>query len=300
MPSVSYLAPGAYSWVVPGRVHFVTIDTYGAGYRVDVGGGLWAYPGIRSVQAVSPGEILRVRVGGSPYAPVPGYNGGGAGHNYGIQPFYAGDIEATTVGYGASDVRRGGDTEAHRVQTAAGGGGLGLTYLPEYEVDYGNGWMPYGWPPPPTLPLFPLEATIMQASSSASGSSGGDDGAPGYPAALGGYFTDTDLFGPNPTDRVSLPGAGGGGQSGGDGGVVWRGTALTPGGPPPWAWREFYYSPTSGHPGTFYSAAPTDGVERPDGDTLVLFKEDGRVDIQWDTPENQGGWSLGSINWNPW
>ncbi len=89
-------------YTVPGGVHHVVVETWGAG----AGG-----PGghARGTLAVTPGELLRVRVGGSN-----GFNGGGAGGAFGGN------------GGGATDVRRGGDSLADRVVIAGGGGGGGI------------------------------------------------------------------------------------------------------------------------------------------------------------------------------
>lgn len=76
---------------------------------------------------VTPGENLRLRVGGNadrPALPVPtsgvtgGYNGGGNGGDSAVSPHSAG-----YGGGGATDIRQGGDALANRVLVAGGGGG---------------------------------------------------------------------------------------------------------------------------------------------------------------------------------
>ena len=75
--------------------------------------------------AVTPGAVLQIYVGGQAtdvgnITPAPGgFNGGGAGGQYGAG------------GGGASDVRVGGNAWANRVAVAGGGGG-GNTGCPDY------------------------------------------------------------------------------------------------------------------------------------------------------------------------
>ena len=72
---------------------------------------------IRATLAVSSGQQLTVLVGGQGSLGVGGYNGGGG------SAFGAGSIGSGQGGGGASDIRVGGDDNAHRVIVAAGGGG---------------------------------------------------------------------------------------------------------------------------------------------------------------------------------
>src|SRR5204863_444651 len=82
-------------------VQYVVVETWGAG-----AGGLGGHVG--GTIAVTPGEVLRVRVGGSN-----GFNGGGAGGAFGGN------------GGGATDGRRGGESLPDRVVIAGRGGGVG-------------------------------------------------------------------------------------------------------------------------------------------------------------------------------
>ncbi|MCU1467070.1 MAG: fibronectin type protein, partial [Actinomycetia bacterium] len=101
-PATTFTYTGTVAeYTVPAGVHYVVIDTWGA-----QGGGLGGHAG--GTIAVTPGEVLRVRVGGSN-----GFNGGGAGGTFGGN------------GGGATDVRQGGDTLADRVVVGGGGGGNG-------------------------------------------------------------------------------------------------------------------------------------------------------------------------------
>ncbi len=116
-------------WVVPMGVTEVMINAYGgqgghgSGPTYDDNrGGLGAFA--TGVLTVSPGDTLRIRVGGSGQnAKVAdmaqgGWNGGGVG---GLDTEYVGNGAAG--GGGATDVRLGGNGLEYRVLVAAGGGG---------------------------------------------------------------------------------------------------------------------------------------------------------------------------------
>lgn len=100
------------------------------------GGGLGGQ--VTAAVPVTPGAVLKVRVGGTAGGPLPapdngwstagGYNGGGSALIYTRYPNLAG-------GGGATDVRLGGDTLADRIVVGGGGGGG----VPD------NGYLP-GWP----------------------------------------------------------------------------------------------------------------------------------------------------------
>ena len=102
-PATTFSYTGTVAqYTVPAGVHYVVVDTWGA-----QGGGLGGHAG--GTIAVTPGEVLPVRVGGSN-----GFNGGGAGGTFGGN------------GGGASDVRQGGGSLADRVVIGGGGGGGGV------------------------------------------------------------------------------------------------------------------------------------------------------------------------------
>ena len=110
------------TYTVPARVTQVVIEAWGA-----QGGTLaCACPGdgtggsgghVSGTLAVTPGETLSVRIGGTGlsdlFGSAGGFNGGGAGGN-------------GAGGGGATDVRQGGDTLSDRVLVAGGGGGAGV------------------------------------------------------------------------------------------------------------------------------------------------------------------------------
>jgi hypothetical protein len=110
----------AQSFVVPDSVCEVTLDVYGA-EGADAGGAIEAGQGGRATATieVTPGETLRIYVGGTPTGDevAGGFNGGGDG---GIG---TNNESSAMGGGGGSDVRQGGDTLDDRVVVAGGGGG---------------------------------------------------------------------------------------------------------------------------------------------------------------------------------
>ena len=123
---------GQQQWVVPAGVAQAEFDARGA----EGGGTVWSHFagwGARAVATVplTPGETVYVYVGGAGVtadnagvcSSLPGgFNGGGAGGR-GIGVGRGGS------GGGATDIRRGGFTLAHRVLVAGGGGGSGFGNL---------------------------------------------------------------------------------------------------------------------------------------------------------------------------
>lgn len=118
-------------WIVPAGVTKIKIEAWGAqGGSIpspsSTPGGLGGYA--YGETSVTPGETLSLFVGTVGYgtsigAGGPGgFNGGGNGGNSG------GSGTGGGGGGGASDVRRGGNTLAHRILVAAGGGGAAFSY----------------------------------------------------------------------------------------------------------------------------------------------------------------------------
>jgi len=109
------------SFNIPEGVTQITIDAYGAqGANATHGGKGGRATGVRTV---TPGELVRVYVGGFG-------SGSGGGWNGGESPSNGSGCNATTAGTGygggASDVRFGGAALSNRVIVAGGGGGRGL------------------------------------------------------------------------------------------------------------------------------------------------------------------------------
>ena len=109
---------GVQEFVVPTGVCLVRIDAYGA-QGGESGGEIRGGFGGRAAATitVTPGEVLKIRVGGKPTGTTGGFNGGGDG---GIGTENESEAKG---GGGASDVRQGGDGLANRVVVAGGGGG---------------------------------------------------------------------------------------------------------------------------------------------------------------------------------
>jgi len=160
----SYVDPGGgaevQEFTVPADVCAIDVVLVGASggpgrdfqFAIQAAGGLGGTATARL--AVTPGEVLEVRVGGSPTSLTPstgGFNGGGSGSN-----IYGG------AGGGASDIRQGGGDLADRVVVAGGGGGGGSSFPAPAPGSTGDG-----------------------------GAGGGGSGSPGAGALPGGGGTDS-------------------------------------------------------------------------------------------------------------
>lgn len=171
------------TWEVPAGITEVTIEAWGAD------GGAGGRRGYATGKlAVTPGETLRIYVGGVGAAGVGGYNGGG-------------DSDPTVYGGGgASDVRQGGATLADRVLVAGGGGGRGNS-----GADAGGGSNGATGADGSGTFFGGGGTQVAGGAGGGSGSPSGDSGALGVGGA-GGGFGNTD------------GGGGGGGYYGGGGG----------------------------------------------------------------------------------
>jgi Divergent InlB B-repeat domain len=118
---------GGSDWVVPAGVTTATFEVFGAqgggtgGSRGGAGGKTVA------TIVVTPGETLKINVGGA--GPTLGWTGGSNGGN-GAGSYVCADAGGGLLclgggGGGASDVRQGGTATANRVLVAGGGGGAG-------------------------------------------------------------------------------------------------------------------------------------------------------------------------------
>jgi hypothetical protein len=120
--------PGSYDWVVPAGATRATFQVVGArgGASTSSDGG--AGGSVSATIGLTPGETLRITVGGAG-ADAPaiagGFNGGGlAGSQTCVVPPSTKYCNGGGGG-GASDVRRGGTSLADRVLVGGGGGGAG-------------------------------------------------------------------------------------------------------------------------------------------------------------------------------
>jgi len=189
MPSVAsaetdaYTAPGTYDWVVPAGVTSAAFTVVGArgGNSASSSGGEGG--SVVATLALTPGETLKITVGGAG-ADTPaitgGFNGGGlAGSQTCVIPPSTKYCNGAGGG-GASDVRRGGTAMTNRVLVAGGGGGAGGRSA---DGCLGEGCVP------------------------ATARGGGDGGGGGNPAFNGS-------IGQNGGADVEIPGSGGCGGGG--------------------------------------------------------------------------------------
>lgn len=116
--TVNFAYTGAsVNWTVPPCVYSISVDVRGA-----KGGGPNGGNGARVTHpniAVTPGQVLQIRVGGMGTIPGAGFNGGGNGTT--AVAGYSGGYG----GGGASDIRVAPYTNANRIVVAGGGGGTG-------------------------------------------------------------------------------------------------------------------------------------------------------------------------------
>lgn len=103
-------------WTVPAGVTSVRADLRGAQGGGEYGG---FGGGVRATLGVTPGQSLRITVGGRGSRGAGGFNGGGGSGGFG------GTIGAGMGGGGASDIRTSDDLAARVVVAGGGGGGVG-------------------------------------------------------------------------------------------------------------------------------------------------------------------------------
>jgi hypothetical protein len=204
----------AQNFVVPEGVTEVAIVAYGAGGGRSTSvegahfgaGGLGARASVSDV-TVSPGETLKVFVGGRGLDGDPGvdggFNGGGNGGNW---SGFAGSVSGGGGG-GASDVRRAPYTEADRIVVAAGGGGASSNGDGSVVANGGDGGGSGS-----------AGASPIGGASGGAGGAGGAAGPGGFAgtAATGGVGGDGG--GTTADPGATAGGGGGGGNVGGGGG----------------------------------------------------------------------------------
>lgn len=207
-----YSSAGTYDWTVPAGITAVDVELWGArgSGLVDSSSGTVApdsRPGrTRATLAVTPGEVLRVVVGGAPSLVnrgAGGFNGGGAG-----------GLTGSGGGGGGTDVRQGGQALANRVLVAGGGGGgssFGL-YTPSLVGGAGGGASGSDGVPPGIFNGTPGRGATQSAGGAGGQSQCELDGLPassGQPGTLGQGGAGAS---------GALGGGGGGGWYGGGGG----------------------------------------------------------------------------------
>lgn len=188
------------TWTVPPCVTSITITAAGA-----EGGGTTGGNGaiVTATMAVTPGQILQIRVGGAGACPGAGFNGGGTGGNAGTA------ANRGCGGGGATDIRIAPYALGNRILVAAGGGGMGGGTS---DAVGGNGGCATG---------VAGTSPFGQGGGAASQSSGGTGGPPWI--SSGNYGSAGTLGtggngGTDPCYNVAPGGGGGGGYYGGGGG----------------------------------------------------------------------------------
>ncbi len=127
----------AQEFVVPRGVTQITIDANGAAgdgciSTCGPGSGGPGHGGrVYAVVPVTPGETMYVYVGGQASGLRGGFNGGGDGSPGGFTGYGGG---------GATDVREGRDTLAHRILVAGGGGGSSYVERNAIQSQMWQGW----------------------------------------------------------------------------------------------------------------------------------------------------------------
>jgi hypothetical protein len=194
------------AWTVPGGVTAVTFEGWGAsggdGVGVAVGG--WGGYATATVP-VTPGEVLRIYVGGAGADRVVnttagGFNGGGSS----IETCCNGSAGAGGSGGGATDLRRAPYTLSDRLVVAGGGGGAGWDDHDGWGGD-GGGLIGEGG-----NTTFTYQA-----------GGGGTQSAGGSAQSIGGYPCTPGAFGVGGDGYFDGAGSGGGGGGwyGGGGGL---------------------------------------------------------------------------------
>lgn len=254
MTAVTFNTPGAHDWTVPTGVTSITVNLQGAngGAERQTGGSRGGFGGTLDdwVLAVTPGEVLRIYVGGhgergstsgsTPVAGAGGFNGG-ADSNIVSSPAPA--ISAPGGGGGATDIRRSPYALADRLIVAGGGGGGG-----------GNGGSNGG------------DGGGFSGLNGGSGGNGSRGGGGGTSSAGGAGGTGTvvngdagslGLGGEGRGASIRGGGGGGGGYYGGGGGGE---AGLATGGGGGGGGSSYTGSATGGTSGTWAVAGPIDGA----------------------------------------
>lgn len=204
--SETWSTPGDYDFVVPAGVTELTIEVAGAeGGDGEMGGdgGLGGY--LAGDFDVTPGETLKVHVGGEGHDGVDGLTGGG--ENGGGAVVISACLSGGGGG-GASDVRTADDALTDRIIVAGGGGGGGVI---DPDADGGVGG---GSSPTNGGTSYPSEGGYAGGATAGGAGGGNTYGASPNAGSLG--------LGGDASDAGCVSnGAGGGGHYGGGAGAMW-------------------------------------------------------------------------------
>ncbi len=202
------------SWTVPPCVTSIQVSARGAdGGGTTGGNGSW----VTGTLAVTPGQVLQIRVGGSGACPTSGYNGGGGG--VGANSL----ANSSCGGGGATDLRIAPYALTNRVIVAAGGGGMGGGTS---DAAGGGGGCANG-----IVGTSPFGVGGGAASQFLGGNGGPAWAAPGSPGQAGSIGQGGN-GGANSCYNNAPGGGGGGGLFGGGGGGAdcWNSGAVGGGG----------------------------------------------------------------------
>lgn len=160
---------------------------------------------VRSLLAVTPGETLRIRVGGRGES---GSGAGSGGYNGG------GDASISGAGGGATDIRRGGDTLADRVLVAGGAGGTGSR---SGTANGGHGGDPDGGDPVDSSPAY-----TASSPTGATTTAGGVGGVGVLPSGMDSSVVhgDAGTLGQGGSNPSAGAGGGGGLYGGGQASIA--------------------------------------------------------------------------------
>ena len=228
---------GHYQWTAPDAPPGMKLSSV---WTIAMAAGFVSAPQA-SWQDIDSGEVLDIFVGGVPdhETGAGGYNGGGDGHP-GAEFWYQG-----TGGYGASDIRQGGDTLDDRILVDGGAGrSATVTYdgeqMAQFRGDWRYGplerhqrWYPVEWSESRPWDLIAPDHTNVIHFEAGTPGQGGNGGSIGGAIRMylewpngdrhDGTYEEEHAAGYAVTEdhtQVCHPGAGGGGYVGGNSGYV--------------------------------------------------------------------------------
>lgn len=196
----------AVNWTVPPCVTTINVTAAGGKGGGGASGGMGAI--VTGTIAVTPGQVLQIRVGGQGGCPTAGWNGGAAG---GAQGNYPGQLLACGGG-GGTDLRIAPYGLGNRVIVGGGGGGMaGGDSWTAPTVIGGNGGCPNGAWGTSSFGQGGGGGTTVAGGAGGAGWGSGNAGLPGG-LAVGGQGGNDNMV------IYAAGGGGGGGLYGGGGG----------------------------------------------------------------------------------
>lgn len=212
--SVTFIYTGGLqTWTVPPCVYAIQVDVRGA-----KGGGVLATPFVGSGQggngarvqhpsiAVTPGQVLEIRVGQNPTGPAGGWNGGGNGQASPSNP-----QNESKGGGGSSDLRVSPFALNNRIVVAGGGGGRsGGSGQTNYQATGGAGGC--------ATAQTPAGSPFTNVGGGGGSQTAGGNGGPPWGGGQAGTAGSINQGGNGGFYSTASGGGGGGGLFGGGGG----------------------------------------------------------------------------------